>query len=209
MRAVEYNSAQRFLTAAEMRDTLTRHMENLRKGAVTFGVVPPSSGMQSASSIAVFCGFCGQKIVATDMFCPFCGAQQPLAAQSQNLSAPPVLAPPKLTARLLIVGTNDLEQTEYSLEKESNLLGRRDPMSNIFPEVDLSKYDPQTKISRKHARIWRENEMFMLEDLGSSNGTILTKATSESSRLLPRQPHVLTSGDKIRVGDTTLRFTIG
>jgi serine/threonine-protein kinase len=210
MRAVEYNSGQRFVTAAEMRDALNKHMENLRKGAVTFGVVAPNTGMQSASSIAVFCGFCGQKIVATDMFCPFCGAQQPTAAQSsQNLPTPPVFAAPKLTARLLVVGTNDLEQNEYSLEKDSNLLGRRDPMSNIFPEVDLSKYDPQTKISRRHARIWRENEMFMLEDLGSSNGTILTKQTNESNRLLPRQPHVLTNGDKIRVGDTTLRFTLG
>jgi serine/threonine protein kinase len=211
MRSVEYSSGQRFASAAEMRDTLIKHMENLRKGSVTFGVMSANAGLQPASNIAVFCGFCGQKIVATDMFCPFCGAQQPLAGQSsQSLqSAAPVFASPKLTARLMIVGTNELEQMEYSLEKDNNLLGRRDPMSNIFPEVDLSKYDPQTKISRKHARIWRENDMFMLEDLGSSNGTILMRSTNESNRLLPRQPHVLTNGDKIRVGDTTLRFTIG
>jgi len=81
-------------------------------------------------------------------------------------------------------------------------------MSNIFPEVDLSKYDPQTKISRKHARIWREGNTFMVEDLGSSNGTILLPIIHESFRLSPRQPHALTNGDKIRVGDTTLHFVV-
>jgi hypothetical protein len=28
-------------------------------------------------------------------------------------------------------------------------------------------------------------------------------------RLLPHQPHTLTNGDKIKLGDTTLHFTIG
>ncbi len=209
MRSVEYSSQQRFSSAAEMRDALSKHLENLRKGTVTFGVMTATSGMPMTGSLPVFCGFCGQKIVATDMFCPFCGAQQPLADQAKHLHTPSVYPAPKLTARLMIIGTNDLDQTEYNLEKENNLLGRRDPMSNIFPEVDLSKYDPQTKISRKHARIWRENDIFMLEDLGSSNGTILMSTANESNRLLPRQPHVLAHGDKIRVGDTTLRFTIG
>ncbi|MBX7174351.1 MAG: protein kinase [Pyrinomonadaceae bacterium] len=209
MRAVEYNSNQRFSSAAEMRDALQSHLDNLKKGTVSFGVLTPTSGMPMTGNLPVFCGFCGQKILATDMFCPFCGAQQPLAGQSQKLPNQQVYSAPKVTARLMIVGTNELENTEFNLEKDSNLVGRRDPMSNIFPEVDLSKYDPQTKISRKHARIWRESDVFMLEDLGSSNGTILISATNNPSRLLPRQPHVLANGDKIRVGDTTLRFTVG
>ncbi|HRH42356.1 MAG TPA: protein kinase, partial [Pyrinomonadaceae bacterium] len=208
MRSVEYNAAQRFTSAAEMRDALQKHLDNLKRGSVTFGVSPPTSGMPMTGNLPVFCGFCGQKILATDMFCPFCGAQQPLAGQSQNLNKQPIYSTPKSSARLLIIGTNDLDNTEFSLEKDTNLVGRRDPMSNIFPEVDLSKYDPQTKISRKHARIWRENDLFMLEDLGSSNGTILISTDNNSSRLLPRQPRILANGDKIRVGDTTLRFTI-
>ena len=102
-----------------------------------------------------------------------------------------------------------MDSSDYVLEKENNLIGRRDPMSNIFPEVDLSKFDPQTKISRKHARIWREGDMYMLEDLGSSNGTVLISNINGSIRLLPRQPQVLSHGDKLKLGDTTLRFTIG
>lgn len=210
MRSVEYNAAQRFTSAAEMRDALAKHLENLKRGNVTFGVSVPAPGMPLTGNLPVFCGFCGQKILATDMFCPFCGAQQPLAGKSQNLpNNTPAFSGAKSNGRLIIIGTNDLEHTEFSIEKDNNLIGRRDPMSNIFPEVDLSKYDPQTKISRKHARIWRENDGFLLEDLGSSNGTILISVNNQSNRLLPRQPHALAHGDKIRVGDTTLQFTIG
>lgn len=205
MRSVEYNSELRFASAAQLGNELKEHLNNLKMGKVTFGVKSaPSSPTFSEQS--VFCGFCGKQIVATDVFCAFCGAQQPLAQQS--FSQPSVAVQP-LTAKLMIMGTGELEPSSFKLEKHENLLGRRDPMSNIFPEVDLSKYDPQTKISRRHARIWREGNSFLVEDLGSSNGTTLLPALSDSVRLLPHQPHNLTSGDKIRLGDTTLHFTIG
>jgi eukaryotic-like serine/threonine-protein kinase len=109
----------------------------------------------------------------------------------------------------MIEGTSELDTPVFSLEKSENLVGRRDPQSNIFPEVDLSKYDPQTKISRRHARIWREGERFLVEDLGSSNGTILMAGLSDVIRLQPRQPHVIDNGDRLRLGDTTLHFLKG
>lgn len=157
----------------------------------------------SLENQTVFCGFCGQRIVATDMFCAFCGAKQPIGQQGVHAEIYPRTG---VTAKLIIDGTSELDTPVFSLEKNENLLGRRDPQSNIFPEVDLSKFDPQTKISRRHARIWREGGGFMVEDLGSSNGTILVAGLSDSVRLQPRQPHPLTSGDRLRLGDTTLHF---
>jgi len=109
----------------------------------------------------------------------------------------------------VIEGTSELTAPAFSLQKDENLVGRRDPMSNIFPEVDLSKYDPQTKISRRHAKIWRDAGNFMIEDLGSSNGTILARTINDSFRLIPNQPHILTAGDKLKIGDATLHFVIG
>jgi len=109
----------------------------------------------------------------------------------------------------MIEGTSELSMPAFALQKEENLLGRRDPMSNIFPEVDLSKYDPQTKISRRHARIWKQGEKFLVEDLGSSNGTILSAMGAAGAvRLTPHKPQLLTSGDRIKLGDTTLHFVI-
>ena len=205
MRAVEYNADARFVSAAEMKSVLEDHLANLRTGNVTYGVtaVPASVSLENQS---VFCGFCGQRIVATDLFCAFCGAKQPIAQQGVHSEIYARSAP---TAKLIIEGTSELTTPAFSLQKEENLVGRRDPMSNIFPEVDLSKYDPQTKISRRHARIWREGANFLVEDLGSSNGTILATGVTDSLRLIPHKPHILTSGDKLKVGDTTLHFLIG
>jgi serine/threonine-protein kinase len=204
MRAVEYSADKRFSSAAEMRDSLTKHLLNLKANKVTYGVKETPSPM-AFSDQPVFCGFCGQKIVATDMFCAFCGAKQPLAqkgVQSRDR------LPGNLTAQLLIVGTNELETPAFLLEKYENLVGRRDPMSNIFPEIDLSKFDPHTKISRKHARIWREGMNYLVEDLGSSNGTVILPSVKETVRLKPRQPFTLNNGDKIKLGDTTLHFVV-
>ncbi len=205
MKAVEYGADSRFKSAAEMREILEEHLIKLKNGIVTYGVteIPASVSLANQS---VFCGFCGQRIVATDMFCAFCGAKQPIAQQGVHSE---IYSQGAWTAKLVIEGTSELSAPAFSLHKDDNLLGRRDPMSNIFPEVDLSKYDPQTKISRRHARIWRDGSNFMVEDLGSSNGTILARSVNESMRLVPNQPQVLTAGDKIRVGDATLHFVIG
>lgn len=205
MKAVEYRADARFASAAEMRAALEEHLENLKAGQVTFGVseVPASISLANQN---VFCGFCGQRIVATDLFCAYCGAKQPIAQHGVHSE---IYSESPITARLVVEGTAELPPPVFSLNKGENLVGRRDPMSNIFPEVDLSKYDPQTKISRRHAKIWRDGGNFLVEDLGSSNGTILTPAAGEPMRLVPNRPHALSSGDVIRVGDASLHFLIG
>lgn len=205
MRAVEYNAEKRFSSAAEMKHYLKEHLESLKSGKVSYGVKATPASVSLADQ-PVFCGFCGQKIVATDMFCAFCGAKQPLAQPGVHSEEYNI---PQITAKLIIQGTSELDFPSFELVKSENLVGRRDPMSNIFPEVDLSKFDPQTKISRKHARIWREADKYMIEDLGSSNGTYLMQALSEKIRLIPNQSKVLHNGDKIILGDTTLHFIAG
>jgi serine/threonine-protein kinase len=204
MRSVEYSAQSRFSSAGEMKAALEEHLANLKAGRVTYGVKEIPSSVSLANQ-NVFCGFCGQKIVATDLFCAFCGSKQPMAQHGVHSE---IYTPARMTAKLLVTGTSDFESSTFDLEKADNLIGRRDPMSNIFPEVDLSRYDPQTKISRRHARIWREGNDFLVEDLGSSNGTTLLAGPSKSMRLLPHQPTPLTSGDQLRVGDTTLHFVV-
>ena len=133
LKMVEYSADKRYKTAGEVRDALNQHLESLKTGKATFGISKAPSAV-SFSEQTVFCGFCGQKIVATDMFCAFCGSKQPLAQQGVH-SAEYHL--PQTTAKLFVIGTNELEVPTYVIEKDDNLLGRRDPLSNIFPEVDL------------------------------------------------------------------------
>ncbi|HQU90663.1 MAG TPA: protein kinase [Pyrinomonadaceae bacterium] len=205
MRTVEYNAESRFSSAGELKAVLEEHLANLRSGNLTFGVTEAPVSVSLANQ-SVFCGFCGQRIVATDLFCAFCGAKQPIAQQGVHSE---IYQKTSTTARLVIEGTSELSAPIYALQKDDNLIGRRDPMSNIFPEVDLSKYDPQTKISRRHAKVWRDGTSFMLEDLGSSNGTVVEGSANNVFKLPAHQPYKLSSGDRIKIGDTRLHFVVG
>jgi predicted Ser/Thr protein kinase len=53
------------------------------------------------------------------------------------------------------------------------------------------------EISRRHARIWRAESGFMIEDLGSTNGTAVSGRAIDA-------PRALTRGDVVEVGTTTL-----
>lgn len=198
IRAVEYKPEHRFQTGAELRDALQAHLAKLRSGQVSYGLPATELGGDTVAVAIVFCGFCGGRIAADDIFCAHCGSKQPLAGvdSSAQLS--------RATAKLIVAGTTELDAS-FNLQRDSNLVGRTDPLSNIFPEVDLSRFDPQTKVSRRHARIWREGETFLVEDLGSVNGTVI----NDIFRLEPRKPRALDSGDRIKLGETTLHFLIG
>ncbi|HKS28904.1 MAG TPA: protein kinase [Pyrinomonadaceae bacterium] len=200
MRAVEYKPENRFRSAAEMRDTLISHLEKLRSGQVSYGAAPAAElGGETIQTEMVFCGFCGGRIAADDVYCAHCGQRQPLVGVGSA-----ALRQARATAKLIVTGTTELD-AQFQLQKENNLVGRSDPHSNIFPEVDLSRFDPETKVSRRHARIWRQGETFLIEDLNSVNGTVINDAV----RLAPHQPRVLESGDKLRLGETTLHFLVG
>ena len=199
MRTVGYKPEDRFRSAAELRDVLSAHLEKLRAGTVTYGASQNErGGMKTMQVEMVYCGFCGGRIAYDDVFCAHCGQRQPLAVASAALRTA------RATAKLVVMGTTELDSS-FQLHKESSHIGRSDPHSQIFPEIDLSKFDPQTKISRRHARIFRKGDVYLVEDLGSVNGTVL----NDSLRLAPHQPRALESGDKLRLGETTLHFLIG
>ncbi len=205
MRAVEYKPEGRFRSAAEVRDVLADHLDKLRAGQVTYGAASGSTSSANLKTMQVemvYCGFCSGRIAADDLFCAHCGQRQPLVGASEPLRAA------RATAKLVVAGTTELDSS-FVLQKDSNLLGRTDPNSNIFPEVDLSHFDPDTKVSRRHARIWRKGETFLIEDLGSVNGTVVLGRDNDTVRLAPHQPRVLENGDKLRLGETLLHFLVG
>jgi FHA domain len=92
---------------------------------------------------------------------------------------------PKLT---LLVGRATMRV--YDLDKTSILVGRDD-------EMDIVIDNPS--VSRKHAEIRREGNGWVVEDLGSSNGTFL-----HGQKLAG--PHPVTAGDEIGFGKFSLVF---
>lgn len=94
--------------------------------------------------------------------------------------------------------------TEFQLTAEESYIGRWDADNGIFPDIDLDAHDPDAKVSRRHARITYRGDNYMIEDLGSTNGTFVNRGR----RLLPGSPQILGEGDEIIVGKTFLRFHI-
>lgn len=63
--------------------------------------------------------------------------------------------------------------------------------------VEIQLDDPFA--SSQHARIWREGHVFVIEDLGSTNGTYLNDEPLNG-------PAPLHPGDRIRIGDSEFRY---
>ena len=89
------------------------------------------------------------------------------------------------------------------IEKDANI-GRWDADGGIFPDVDLDSDDPEAKVSRRHARISLNDGQYLIEDLGSTNGTFVNRGR----RLAPGNRHPIKDGDEIIVGKTFLRFRV-
>lgn len=81
-------------------------------------------------------------------------------------------------------------------------IGRLDPVTNIYPDIDLSPVDGQRSISRRHAKIYRRGDRFFVaEDLGTMNGTFVN-----DRRLETGVPLEVQDGDDVRIGLVDLVF---
>ena len=83
-------------------------------------------------------------------------------------------------------------------------IGRKDPVTGIYPDIDLSPVDSQRSVSRRHAKIYRRGAKFFLaEEIGTMNDTFLNGARLETG-----VPGELKPGDEVRCGVVALRFEI-
>jgi pSer/pThr/pTyr-binding forkhead associated (FHA) protein len=127
-------------------------------------------------------------------FCDNCGA--PLS----TTPTPAIQVTPGMQPRLVVVST----QIPVSLPggKTEWLLGREDPGSNIFPDVDLTPHGPDAGgVSRRHCVIRYQGGQFSIMDLGATNNTFVN-----NMKLNPNTPQVLNHGDEVRLGRLVLRF---
>src|SRR6266851_3425914 len=62
---------------------------------------------------------------------------------------------------------------------------------------------PDQQASSHHAEIRPDAQGYLLVDLNSTNGTFVNE-----QRLAPQSPRLLTNGDVIRIGTTTLSYEI-
>jgi pSer/pThr/pTyr-binding forkhead associated (FHA) protein len=88
---------------------------------------------------------------------------------------------------------------------QETVVGREDPVSGIFPDIDLTPHNGEEGgVSRRHCRIRRVGAGYTIEDLNSTNFTLLNQ-----QRLEPGRPTALSDGDEVRVGRVRLIFKAG
>jgi len=132
------------------------------------------------------------------------GEIKPEAAPESAPSAPAAAAAGAPFKAKLAVVRGGRKGQEFPLEEGNNLVGRWDPETGAFPEVDLDADDPEAKISRKHALIRIEGGKITIEDIGSLNGTYVNR----QPRLSPGSPVELKSGDEVIIGKTFLKLVV-
>ncbi len=84
----------------------------------------------------------------------------------------------------------------YKLSDGEYVIGRRS---------DCQIFVPDMRVSRQHARLWKDGEGWTLEDLGSNNGTFINGVKLAQATSLKHEDEIVIANNRIRVEgrDTT------
>ena len=136
----------------------------------------------------------------------------PRSSEAPPLSPSTFRISRSLMARIAGVGPKNLDkdsgagphELEVSLTKPIRL-GRIDPREGVYPDVDLTAdLAFEHGVSREHACIFQRGNVVEVEDLASTNGTLLN-----GRRLAPYLPVSLKHGDQLRLGKLLIEVSIG
>ncbi|MGQ9611333.1 FHA domain-containing protein, partial [Chloroflexus sp.] len=84
------------------------------------------------------------------------------------------------------------------------IIGREDPVSNIFPEIDLTPYGGELGgVSRQHAKIVHIGNQWSIVDLNSTNHTRVN-----GQRIEPQMPTPISDGTKLQFGRLVATFHV-
>jgi pSer/pThr/pTyr-binding forkhead associated (FHA) protein len=137
------------------------------------------------------CTACQMENIEGALFCEECGAKLDAGLEQQETAV--------VSEGRMFLATIDGSSLELPA-KDDVIIGREDPISEVFPDLDLTGYGGMEKgVSRKHAVMHRSNDGYTVEDMGSTNGTYVNK-----KRIQPNSPQRVTPGDEIRFGKLVL-----
>jgi len=106
-----------------------------------------------------------------------------------------VVAPSEKATRHRIVDVATGTAFFFSSGDETTI-GRADPVTGILPDVDLTSVDTNRSVSRRHAKIIRSGDEYMiLEEVGTVNGTYVN-----DQRIPTGVPVTIHDGDQLKIG---------
>lgn len=187
---------------------------------------PPVAGAVPQPAVPagmVACPQCGTPNVPGMAFCDSCGAamapQAPVpAAQAPVVPAPaavppvqpapvalpvpplPAAGPEAVVGNFVVVTTGAI--LAFPVGKTEVLVGREDPVSQIFPEIDLTPQDALNNgVGRRHALVTSQGGQVFVEDLNSVNHTSLN-----GTRLDPGKKYAIKDGDELVFGKLKMTY---
>ena len=120
------------------------------------------------------------------------------ALAPENAPLPPIPAP--VGPRLVVEEGG--KELPLPSGKTEFIIGRSDPISGIYPEIDLTSYGGETSgVSRQHARLVSNGGQWMLTDLNSTNHTKI-----DGVRIDPNVPAPVQNGARLQFGRLALVF---
>jgi len=165
------------------------------------------------------CPSCGRKHRPGTLFCSECGVYLPTGGPLRTEPLPEKELP---ISRANPWASEPVEEVEevilvplcvkvISTGREIQLpsttevhVGRLDAAHGIFPDLDLTTDGGlEAGVSRHHCKIHQRGSTYLVEDVGSANGTFLG-----GQRLTPYLPHVLKDGDELQLGRVKLEVLI-
>jgi len=145
---------------------------------------------------SAFCDECGERLAQPAPDATAATAATPAPAATA-VAAP--VATATSTAQLVVQSDGYV----FPLNGKSEwLIGREDPVSNIYPDLDLTEHGGEEGgVSRLHAKVYQSGDQFSIEDQNSTNFTFVNR-----QKLAPKTPQPLNSGDEVRLGRVILKF---
>ncbi|GAB3581495.1 hypothetical protein GCM10027406_22770 [Leifsonia lichenia] len=111
----------------------------------------------------------------------------------------PVILPPAPAQYAIRLASGEVFELDLPV-----LIGRRPTAPRIdsgAPPRLVAVASPDHEVSSTHVRIEQEGDAVVVTDLRSTNGTVVTAATGNESRLRPGQSVVVLSGTTVEIGD--------
>ncbi len=123
----------------------------------------------------------------------------PPPAAASTAAPVPATTPPAPAPRLVL---SDGQELPLPTNKTEIIVGREDPVSQIFPEIDLTPHGGESGgVSRQHARISQQNGQWTIVDLDSTNYTRV-----DGARIAPNMPTPIYDGTQIYFGRVAVVF---
>ncbi|HEU5014143.1 MAG TPA: zinc-ribbon domain-containing protein [Roseiflexaceae bacterium] len=130
-------------------------------------------------------------------------AREAAMAASQQAPAQPESAPaPEAAPAAPRFVLEDGKEIALPPNKQEIIIGREDPISGVYPEIDLTPYGGESGgVSRQHARMNHADGQWTITDLNSTNYTRV-----DGNKIEPNTPVPVQDGSRVQLGRVAMTF---